>query len=75
MVLGNSRSSGLIKVKPASIEPDQRSTIRSITISKSSPSLKGLFDIIMASLNSPRALGLEAVAPLLLIGGREKVGL
>ena len=66
-VFGKSRSSGLISVTPASIDPDQRSTVCSITISKTSSSRRGRLDITMASLNSPKALGRVADRPLLLI--------
>lgn len=52
---------------PASMEPDQRSTILSIVTSNSSLSRSGRVDMTMASLNSPRALGRDAVLPLLLM--------
>ena len=65
IVLGKSRSSGRMRVTPASMEPDHRSTIRSMTISKGSPSRSGRLETTIASLNSPSALGRDAVMPLL----------
>lgn len=65
IVLGNSSSSGLIRVTPASSDPDQRSTIFSMITSNSSLSFRGRLLIIIASLNSPVALGLRQVRPLL----------
>ena len=65
IVLGKSRSSGLMRVTPASMLPLHRSTILSSWISKSSPSRRGLLLITIASLNSERALGLLAVRPVL----------
>lgn len=53
----------LQRYPPASIEPDQRSTIFSTTTANISSSFKGRLLMTIESLNSPRALGLEAVLP------------
>jgi len=52
-------------LSPASIDPDQRSTIFSITTSNISPSRNARLLITIASLNSPNARGRDAVSPLL----------
>ena len=52
---------------PASIDPLHRSTILSIDTSKSSLSRSGRLLMTMASLNSPRALGRDAVLPPLVM--------
>jgi hypothetical protein len=52
-------------VTPSSSDPDHLSTSFSIITSNTSPGLKGLDVMQMASLNSDNALGLLAVRQLL----------